>query len=112
MNNNQSGPYSYILYELIEFNKKQQRLINQKELEEIIKEEEDKNKIESFQGINYMNNNVLCFMPSKEQYEKYYQEQRKKLEFEENIKYNDPYIYIQHNITKDLFKKRGNKKIY
>ena len=51
-------------------------------------------------------------MPSKEQYEKYYQEQRKKLEFEENIKYNDPYINIQHNITKDLFKKRGNKKIY
>ena len=41
---------------------------------------EYKNKIESFQGINYMNNNVLCFMPSKEQYEKYYQEQRKKLE--------------------------------
>ena len=49
-------------------------------------------------------------MPSKEQYEKYYQEQRKKLEFEENRKYNDPYINIQYNITKDLFKKKEIKK--
>ena len=56
--------------------------------------EEEKNNNLNFISDDYYynnnNNNVLCFMPSKEQYENFYQEQKKIRELKEKKNFN-PY---------------------
>ena len=63
------GPYAEELQELIQFNKKQQRILNQKKLEELFKDEDD--------ILRYYK--ILSFKPKKEEYEELYNEQKKKL---------------------------------
>ena len=85
------GPYAEELQELIQFNKKQQRILNQKKLEELFKDEDD----------ILRNYKILSFKPKKEEYEELYNEKKKKIELDEKNLFN-LYDYIKyHLISKD-----------
>jgi hypothetical protein len=90
LKNNKIGPYYYDLKELMEYNIKQDRLLKEKELKELIKDEEKYNI--TFKSFENNKNNVLHFMPSKQEYDKYYKERKERREKEEK-KYLSFYEY-------------------